>query len=384
MSKANHSTRQTLAEHSTAKVQVFTYYLGVYLNILGKVPAMQRVHIYDLMCGEGEYADGQMGSAIEGPLRVLRYFKEYPSENLKVRYVLNDAGTSDVEKGRLKIDRVQERVESIPFDSVGNSLTRVKFHFHAVPCAEAMSKAIESVQRLPPFQEKALLFIDPWGYKDISIEDLKNALSGGHSEVLLFLPTEMMYRFARKAYHEDFEGGKALQQWLRELFPEALPAFTGVHDFINQFRHRLQSRLEIRYSSRFTLETNKHNTYSLFYFTSNRKGLQAMLETQWNQDPNAGTGHRVEQTYTLFKPGVLANYPARLESFLANAISRTNSELLEFGLDEGFLPKHTNEILKNLSDTGRLNTVALDGEKIRKNAFYIDNQTRNIQFSLKP
>ena len=382
MSKANHSTRQILAEHSTAKFQVFTHYLGVYLNILGKVPAMRKVHIYDLMCGEGEYADGQLGSALEGPKRVLRYFREYPSETLKISYVLNDAGMSDVEKGKPKIDRVRERVEQIPFDSVANGLERMTTYYYALPCTEALSRAIDRVQRLSPFQEKALLFIDPWGYKDISIEDLRTALAGGHSEVLLFLPTEMMYRFARKAYHEDFEGGKALQQWLKDLFPEELPRFASVHDFINQFRHRLENRLEARYSSRFTLETTQHNTYSLFYFTPSRKGLQAMLETQWSQDPSAGTGHRIEQTFTLFKPGVLANYPARLETFLANADGRSNEEILEFGLYEGFLPKHTNEILESLASQGRLNIESLDGQTVRKNAFYLNNQARTIRFSL--
>lgn len=371
MSKANQSTRQTLADHSAAKVDVFTYYLGVYLNILGKVSTIRRVHIYDLMCGEGEYADGRRGSALEGPLRVLRYFKDYPAETLRVNYVLNDAGISDIEKGRFKIDRVRERAEQIPFASIPNGQERIALYYYKLPCAEAMNKAIARVQQLPPFQEKALLFIDPWGYKDINTEDLRAALAGGHSEILLFLPTEMMYRFASKAYHEDFEGGKALQDWLKELFPENLPRFTSVHDFINQFRRRLQVRLDVKYSSRFTLETAKHNTYSLFYFTSNRKGLQAMLETQWNQDPDTGSGHRTEQTFTLFKPGVLANYPARLEAYLAGAPSRTNEDLLEFGLDEGFLPKHTADTLKVLAVSGRLKMWALDEQPTRKGAFYL-------------
>ena len=62
MSKANGSTRHILASHSVAKVDVFTYYLGTYLNILGSAPGIQKAHIYDLMCGEGQYADGQEGA----------------------------------------------------------------------------------------------------------------------------------------------------------------------------------------------------------------------------------------------------------------------------------------------------------------------------------
>lgn len=96
MSKANHSTRQTLADHSAAKVRVFTYYLGIYLNILGKTGSVDSVYLYDLMCGEGEYADGREGSALKGLREVLRYLTKYPAETLHISYLLNDAGMSDV------------------------------------------------------------------------------------------------------------------------------------------------------------------------------------------------------------------------------------------------------------------------------------------------
>lgn len=366
-----------------AKVRVFKHYLGIYLHILGRA-GIDRVHIYDLMCGEGEYADGRQGSALEGLHQVLQYFTNQPTESLKVRYVLNDAGMSEVETGRRKIDRVREKADQLPFGPVANG--RLQVDYFALPCAEAMTKAISRVQQLAPHREKALLFIDPWGYKDIRTADLRAALAGGHSEVLLFLPTEMMYRFADKAYHEDFDGGQALKDWLTELFPEALPVFTNVHDFIRQFRNRLRAMLEVPYSSHFTLETANRNTYSLFYFTSNRTGLLKMLESQWKEDPGAGTGHRADQnlTLSLFRPGVMANYPARVENYLTAAPSRTNEDLLEFGLSEGFLPKHTAEVLKTLTATDRLTTWEPGCPKLRKNAFYLTDPTRNIRFALTP
>jgi hypothetical protein len=43
MSNQSRSTRQMLASHSTAKVQIFTYYLSTYLNILRGWPIWQRV-----------------------------------------------------------------------------------------------------------------------------------------------------------------------------------------------------------------------------------------------------------------------------------------------------------------------------------------------------
>ena len=380
MSKANHSTRQTLAEHSAAKVRVFTSYLGIYLNILGKTGGVDSVYIYDLMCGEGEYADGREGSALKGLREVLRYLNEYPAETLRISYLLNDAGKSDVEPTRSKIDRVKEKAAFIPFELAHEQ--RLTVAYRTLPFANVMRLAIDRVQQLTAFRQKALLFIDPWGYKDIYTNDLKAALAGGQSEVLLFLPIEMMWRFIDAAYQEPFKGGEALQNWLKDLFPEALPTFVDVHDFIQQFRQRLQKRIDVQYSSRFTLQAPNRNTYSLFYFTSNRKGLQKMLESQWKEDPDEGSGHRANQNFNLFKPGELTNYPAKVEAYLAATPNRTNQELLEFGLTEGFLPKHTAAVLKELVAKGRLSITAPDGQSITKNAFYLDNPSRFIRFSL--
>lgn len=382
MSKKISSTRQTLASHSAAKVGVFTYYLGIYLNILG-MAGMRKVHIYDLMCGEGQYADGQYGSALVGLRRLLAYFSDYPHHTLRVAYTLNDGGMSDVEPGRRKIDRVQERAERLPFDSVKAS-GRLNLIYAAQAYDQATASAIALTRTLPA-QEKMLLFIDPWGYKDIQISDLREALACGQSEVLLFLPTEMMYRFANRAYHRVFSGGEALHRWLKELFPDVLPSFANVHDFINQFRLALQKQVQVRYSSRFTLETEDHNTYSLFYFTSSQRGLKAMLEAQWKHDQETGSGHkhRVEQTFTLFAPGEMTSYPSRVERFVTAAGRRTNEELFEYGLTEGFLPKHTGEVLRDLMNQGRLRVESLDGQPVRKNAFYLDGkQLRQIAISL--
>jgi three-Cys-motif partner protein len=322
MSKANQPTRQTQPDHSAAKVRVFTYYLGIYLSILGKNKSVDSVYLYDLMCGEGEYADGREGSALKGLREVLRYLNTYPAETLHIHYLLNDAGMSDLEPGRSKIDRVKEKAAIIPFEPAHKQ--RLTVAYRTLPLSDVMRQAIDRVQQLTAFRQKALLFIDPWGYKDIRTDDLKAALAGGQSEVLLFLPIEMMWRFIDAVYHEPFKGGEALQDWLKDLFPEALPTFTDIHDFIQQFRQRLQRRIDVKYSSRFTLQAPNRNTYSLFYFTSSRKGLLKMLESQWKEDPDEGSGHRADQNFNLFKPGEIANYPARVQAYLAAAPSRTN------------------------------------------------------------
>lgn len=276
---------------------------------------------------------------------------------------------------------MKEKAAFIAFEPAHEQ--RLTLAYRALPLADVMRLAIDRVQQLTAFRQKALLFIDPWGYKDIRTDDLKAALAGGQSEVLLFLPIEMMWRFIDAAYHEPFKGGEALQVWLKDLFPEALPTFADIHDFIQQFRKRLQQRIDVRYSSRFTLQAANRNTYSLFYFTSNRKGLQKMLESQWKEDPDEGSGHRADQNFNLFKPGEITEYPARVQAYLIAAPSRTNEDLLDFGLDEGFLPKDTAAVLKALP-AGRLRVWEPNCPALRRNTYYLNDPDRQIRFALTP
>jgi three-Cys-motif partner protein len=51
-----------LMEHSEAKVKLYGKYLATYLNILGRVSSVNRIFVFDLLCGEGNYKNGAKGS----------------------------------------------------------------------------------------------------------------------------------------------------------------------------------------------------------------------------------------------------------------------------------------------------------------------------------
>ena len=53
--------------------------------------------------------------------------------------------------------------------------------------------------------EKRFLFVDPFGYKDISIANILRLLNGGKTELLLFQPCSFMHRFAEKSTPEALE-----------------------------------------------------------------------------------------------------------------------------------------------------------------------------------
>ena len=50
---------------------------SLYLNILSRAGYLDKIHIYDLMCGEGIYSDGSKGS----PIIALEKIKEHYCQN---------------------------------------------------------------------------------------------------------------------------------------------------------------------------------------------------------------------------------------------------------------------------------------------------------------
>uniref|UniRef100_UPI0040497AB8 hypothetical protein n=1 Tax=Flavobacterium sp. TaxID=239 RepID=UPI0040497AB8 len=77
--KLNHKTpmqkknvKTNLLDHSDAKVQLLGKYLKRYLNIISNDGYTEKINVFDLFCGQGEYENGGEGS----PLVSLREIKE--------------------------------------------------------------------------------------------------------------------------------------------------------------------------------------------------------------------------------------------------------------------------------------------------------------------
>ena len=105
-----------------------------------------------------------------------------------------------------------------------------------------------------------------------------------------------------------------------------------------------------------------------------------MLEAKWKVDTTLGAGHRLQKDQPLFDAIELEAYPQKLESFISGNEYRTNEALYHFGLENGFLPKHTNEALRRLKESHcNLEVFALDDKPVR--GFYIRyNSDRRVGF----
>ncbi len=197
----------SMLEHSKAKVELYQRYLSIYLHILSRVKHINKIHIYDLMCGEGIYKNNSVGSPIAAIEAIKEIYLQNNSNLSKIEVWFNDRDKSEIEPDKYKIDRIKEYC-SKTFLHEQLNITYSKEDYSSLH-----STILSKIKGLK--SDRFLLFIDPYGYKKIEPKYLKNYLENKNTEILLFLPISYMYRFANKALSEEkFAGGEALKKYL--------------------------------------------------------------------------------------------------------------------------------------------------------------------------
>ena len=355
-------------------MHLYGAYLSRYLNILSRNNYVTRIFLFDLLCGEGILDDGGKGSPIIALEAIKNHYYANEQTCPNVTIWFNDLGISKIEKNVPKIERVERFSQKIALPS------NVQISYFQEDYETIYPKAIELVSNTK--QSKGLFFIDPYGYKSIKPSDIQKMLMGGNTEVFLWLPIAFMYRFANVAFEKDFPGSEPLREFLLLLFGKDVPEFKSVYDFIDKITGRFRTFLREQeiFVDFFTLERDPANIYCMLFFTSNLKGAEAMISAKWEMDANRGKGHTIDKS-PAFSEIQMSGYTEKLKSFIGSAEYRTNSELYKFGLENGFLPKHTNEVLRTWRNEDILRLVSLDGDVVR--GFYIEYKSkRRVGFQI--
>lgn len=350
------NSQKTMLNHSQAKVRLLGRYLDRYFNIISNAKVTERIHVFDLFCGEGVYENGEKGS----PFIILDAAKRLHNINSgkipqipPINIYLNDKSDSKIQKVRSEVEKAKAHNEGFG-----------KLYYSKKDYKDVVPGLVSFTERLQ--REKAFIFIDPYGYKDISITEIKDLLKCKKTEVLLFLPTQFMYRFDESGTPES------LIKLLDDLVSyENWKTNDSVFHFIKQFKEGLKNSLgDEFFVDTFTIQKDPQTVFCLFFFSSHIRGFEKMLETKWEIDTDEGKGWKYERSGNLFASFKTNSLEEKLLIFLAEGC-KNNKEIYSFTLHNGFLPKHVNEVLSSLQISSRIMVVDSEGEKARKGAFYV-------------
>jgi len=347
--KKNHSKKETLNnvfEHSQAKLDFYKNYLWRYLNILLNDKFTNKINIYDVFCGIGIYTDGGKGSPIVAIEAIKTAISKYP--NKTVSLTINDI---DKEKVIIATNYINE-----------NHKDTCSFNTYNKDAKEMFEVVIANIKKSKK-NEKNLVFIDPYGYKEIFRQNIIDIMKAGKSEIILFLPIANMYRFSTIALtDEENNSYKHLRRFIEDFFedknhPLYQETYNGQLDYIGFIKEAFS--IDDKYfSASYSIQRDTKNYYALFFITSHIYGLEKILETKWKLDDVCGEGFEKQKEATLFdeisQNEKISNCLAKLEdcikSFLADDY-RSNNEIYEYILKCGFLPKYANKILENMRNT---------------------------------
>lgn len=349
--------KSNLLEHSDAKVSLLGEYLKRYLNIICNDGYTKGIRVFDVFCGEGLYENGGEGS----PLVIMRCIKDIHTANVAKRehIIPIDCAFNDI--AAEKIEKVKQSIseKSLYYNSFGS----ISFS-----CDDYEKKVKELISMMTQLnKEKSFIFIDPYEYKHIKASHIKDLMSRGNAEVLLWLPTQFMYRFATNGTP------LALKDFIDELnVLNSWKDTSNVWQFIEQLKKGFQSYLgENIFVDTFTIQKDASTVFCLFFFSSHIRGFEKMLEAKWEIDTEQGKGWNYKgNTPSLFFNQRTNPLEEKLKFFLLGN-KRFNGEIYDFTLRQGFLPTHTNDILLNWQQNGQLLVELPNGEKARKGSFYI-------------
>lgn len=376
MAKKRTSAKDVMKPHSEAKVNFYQKYLETHLLILSRVGFVEEIHIYDLFCGRGVYADGKTGSAIRA-YETIRYVRQQRPSDKRIVLHLNDKKKKYIEAVRTYIET--NYPDEKPCDIIYTNRDAMQM-LEQLAARSWYGRTRSNVHNV--------FFIDPYGYKEVRREFLQQLMSSGNSEILLFLPISFMQRFTSHAFSEDVTpGALPLKKFITSFFPEGHPMRTDDEIDVQTYIEYLTKAFSFGgrfFTTSYPIERNSHNQFALFFFSTSIFGYERVLEIKWKMIDSCGFGFHLPQMQGSFFEDefrremigeMVEQFRVKLTAFMMNG-SRTNGEIYKFAVSNGFLPKHAKDVLRQWQAEGRLEIIDMNtGEVITaRNMFKVDYQ----------
>lgn len=291
MSVNNFFEKQTLS--SRVKASIVAQYFPSYARIITKVRIPRYIGYYDLFAGPGKYEDGNPSTPI---LLARNCYKDlFLRQN--VWMVFNDK-----EYGSTLEKNFREEFPK------GSFTHNVQFRSREVGTTEGINTFLlrkttqNGVNECP-----SVLFIDPFGYKNIDTSIIAHFLEAWGNEAFVFINT--------KRINPAFENDK-FEVILRELFPcsyektkKELQKIVSIPErlqfIIDSLGNEYKQLVTVRYGEKvyytafkFQEEDSAGTSHYILHITKSRRGFD-LIKQIYTDFANVGTIFDGKNTYTF-------------------------------------------------------------------------------------
>ncbi len=355
MSNKTHQFFKGQTEITKLKIKVLSEYItGYYPKLL---LSFKKCTIIDLFSGPGK-SGNNLGSplqAIEQAKYILQspILKELP-ETPKIYFFFNDINSAYTENLQDELSKIQSELPK-------NIIYKVTNYDYK----EILPKLIQWLKekKIPSF-----IFLDPFTYSQISVFELKKLMDLPHIEIMLFIPISHVYRFSGSAPLQKNEEHKT-RRFLEEYTKSGIKKYKDPFDLLNDIRAKLRKELKTDYV-RYTLLNTGIQKNALIFITKHRKGMILMNKKilLLSSDGSSNISSSTDQLSLFdntFHNTQFQNFKNSLIEKIKSCLLKTNEEIVEYTIKEGYLPKHAKEILLELFRQNKIIFMDENGNEIR-------------------
>ncbi len=357
-------------EQSLVKATIVAKYFDVWANVIiatqKRYPQQtQKIAYIDLFAGPGRYKDGSQST----PLRILQNATQKPDIRDRLVAHFNDKDAANARS-------LEKTIADIP----GIETLKYKPQVDNEEVGEEIVKMFEEMKLVP-----TLFFVDPWGYKGLSLRLVNSVLKDWGCDCIFFFNyNRISMGMSNPAVkpHMDALLGEERADTLRPKLELGRPAQREFM-IIEELCQAIKS-----YGGRFTLPfrfrdaKGKRTSHHLIFVSKNFRGYDIMKEIMAKESSGAEQGvpsFEYSPADFLPKQGLLFQLSQPLDDLqdmlLSEFAGRTCSmeEIYEkHSVDRPYIKSNYKEVLKIMVKNGKITAKKPDGSKPRKGTFAED------------
>ncbi len=320
------------------KAQKLSYLFSKIISKSGFLCLLQ-VQIFDLFAGEGRDKDGILGSP-SIILKILNQSKTLiQNSNIEIKIILNEFDKD-------KFDLLEACTSEIADESI-YSVIKYQDDFNVV-----FEKYYDSMKESANF-----LFLDQNGIKQITQEVLIKLINLTKTDFIFFISSSYIRRFT------DLPEFKKYINMSSQDFADT--PFYQAHRIVLSYYRNLIPPSKRYFLAPFSIK-KPTGIYGLIFGTNHTYGIEKFLTVCWKYDKLTGEANFDidNEKIDVLKPSLFEsfNVPSKrqvfekaLETKILSGELKNNIAVYLFTLNEGFLPKDANIVLKKLAAQKKIN-----------------------------
>lgn len=356
------------------KLEIFEAYTKEWLPTMIMSRARKAICIFDFFAGPGRDLKGVPGTPIRVLNQIKNQYKNIIDKRVAVYVWFNEYSKKKYQALSACIDSY---IENSPELKDLNQQNLLKRKVTNEDFAVLFPKVKEIIAKFP-----TLAILDQNGIKFTSEEYFTELCSSDHTDFLYYISSSYFVRFG---------GERAFQMNLSIDMDRALShPYKYIHESIlEQLKERIPSNSNIKLYP-FTIKRDA-NIYGIIFGASHIRAVDKFLRTAWTQNElNGCANFDIDNDISHGTPNLFGeemHIPTKIERFkeklrenILNQTIKTNEDAFLFTMEEGHIPTHASEEIKQMKKEG---LIVYDARSplVNYDAVYKNNNI--IKFRLK-